>query len=53
MEFEEAKKIAEVLASVDNYCLLCSREAADKMAEKFPQFDWVLLVSSSQERGHV
>lgn len=47
MTADEAKRIAEVLATVDGYCSTCALDAADEMAERFPEHDWPALVKAA------
>lgn len=48
MTAEEAATIGKILETADSYCTYCAGELADKMKEKFPEFDWRALTGTSE-----
>lgn len=40
MSPDEAKVIAEIVASADGYCSVCARAGCLKLMKHFPEHDW-------------
>lgn len=40
MTIEEAKKVAAICSTADSGCPFCVHELMEKLAVKFPEFEW-------------
>lgn len=41
MTLDEAKRVAEVCATVDNGCVVCVRNMVDELNKEFPEFAFI------------
>lgn len=47
--YQEARQVAEVLATADGGCPVCTRRLAEEAQARWPELDWPALVEAVRE----